>query len=98
MSRSSWCRQLPFVNPHGLDHPDHYSTAFGLAMITRVAMLCPQFSQTVNKMHHDASFDGSIGRLNTNRLLVSFVEAEVSRPAPESRLLPSGSRCRTVGA
>ena len=66
-----------FVNPHGLDHPDHYSTAFDLAMITRVAMLYPQFSQTVSKMHHDASFDGSHWSwYNTNRLLVSFEGAE----------------------
>jgi D-alanyl-D-alanine carboxypeptidase (penicillin-binding protein 5/6) len=66
-----------FANPHGLDHPDHYSTAFDLAMITRVAMLYPQFSQTVSKVHHDASFDGSRWSwYNTNRLLISFEGAE----------------------
>lgn len=66
-----------FANPHGIDHPDHYSTAFDLAMITRVAMLYPQFSQTVSKIHHDASFDGSRWSwYNTNRLLISFEGAE----------------------
>lgn len=66
-----------FVNPHGLDHPDHYSTAFDLAMITRVAMLYPQFGETVSKIQHDASFDGSRWSwYNTNRMLLSFEGAE----------------------
>lgn len=66
-----------FANPHGLDHPDHYSTAFDLAMITRVAMLYPQFGDAVSKTKHDASFDGSRWSwYNTNRLLISFEGAE----------------------
>ncbi|NLJ26270.1 MAG: D-alanyl-D-alanine carboxypeptidase [Firmicutes bacterium] len=66
-----------FANPHGLDHPDHYSTAFDLAMITRVAMLYPQFGEAVSKTKHDASFDGSRWSwYNTNRLLISFEGAE----------------------
>ena len=66
-----------FANPHGLDHPDHYSTAFDLAMITRVAMLYPQFGEAVSKTKHDASFDGSRWSwYNTNRMLLSFEGAE----------------------
>jgi D-alanyl-D-alanine carboxypeptidase len=37
-----------FVNPHGLDAPDHYSTARDLAVLARYAMENPIFAQTVS--------------------------------------------------
>jgi len=36
-----------FVNPHGLDAPDHYSTARDLAVLTACAMEDPIFARTV---------------------------------------------------
>ena len=36
-----------FVNPHGLDAPDHYSTARDLAVLTAYAMDDPIFARTV---------------------------------------------------
>ena len=36
-----------FVNPHGLDAPDHYSTARDLAVLTAYAMQDPIFARTV---------------------------------------------------
>lgn len=37
-----------FVNPHGLDAPDHYSTARDLAVLASYAMENPIFAQTVS--------------------------------------------------
>ena len=37
-----------FVNPHGLDAPNHYSTAQDLAILTCYAMQNPIFAQTVS--------------------------------------------------
>lgn len=37
-----------FENPHGLDNPNHYSTARDLAMLTAYAMKNPVFYQTVS--------------------------------------------------
>ena len=37
-----------FSNPHGLDAPDHYSTARDLAILARYAMCDPIFRQTVS--------------------------------------------------
>ena len=37
-----------FVNPHGLDAPDHYSTAHDLAILAAYAMENPIFAQTVS--------------------------------------------------
>lgn len=66
-----------FTNPHGLDSPDHYSTAFDLVMITRVALLYPGFAEAVGQTQHNATFDGSRWSwYNTNRLLFSFEGAE----------------------
>lgn len=36
-----------FSNPHGLDHPDHYSTAFDLAILARQALSHPTFARMV---------------------------------------------------
>ncbi len=36
-----------FANPHGLDAPDHYSSASDLLDLARVAMAYPEFSDTV---------------------------------------------------
>ena len=37
-----------FANPNGLDHPQHYSTARDLAVLSAYAMQNPVFSQTVS--------------------------------------------------
>ena len=37
-----------FANPHGLDHPDHYSSAMDLAILTSAAMKNPIFAKTVS--------------------------------------------------
>ena len=41
-------RNTHFVNPHGLDHPDHYSTARDLAILAAYAMDDPVFRKTVS--------------------------------------------------
>ncbi len=42
-----------FVNPHGFDHPDHYSTAADLALVSREAMRNPLFKQIVGTKAYD---------------------------------------------
>ncbi|MBO8142528.1 MAG: D-alanyl-D-alanine carboxypeptidase [Firmicutes bacterium] len=60
-----------FANPHGLDAPGHYSTAYDLALIARTALLFPTFGQIVQTPEFRPE---SISRTwrNTNRLLWSF--------------------------
>ncbi len=36
-----------FQNPHGLDSPDHYTTAYDLAILTRYAFQSPTFAELV---------------------------------------------------
>ena len=62
-------------NPHGLDHPGHYTTAYDLAMISRVALLYPKVAEIVGTKNYSPQ---SIPRhwSNTNRLLWSYAGAD----------------------
>ena len=46
-ARELGLKDTHFVNPHGLDAPDHYSTARDLAVLTGYAMQDPVFARTV---------------------------------------------------
>ena len=61
-----------FENPHGLTDPNHYTTAFDLAIIAKACMRHPYFKQLVATKEKDAIEAESGVRLsleNTNRLL-----------------------------
>lgn len=64
-----------FANAHGLDAPDHYSTAYDLAIIARAAMRYPTFSQIVRTKEFEPENISRTWR-NTNRLLWSFEGVE----------------------
>lgn len=62
-------RNTHFSNPHGLDADDHYSSAYDLAELGRVALRNPVFAKIVASPRavREASRDFLLG--NTNRLL-----------------------------
>lgn len=55
-----------FQTPHGLDAPDHYTTAYDLALITRHALGIPVFAEIVRTVTTSIS---GISLYNTNELL-----------------------------
>lgn len=64
-----------FMNPHGLHHPDHYTTSRDLALISRAAMQLPTFRHFVGTK--EWTWHGSQGAIplrNTNRLLRTMPE------------------------
>ncbi|MBO5954833.1 MAG: D-alanyl-D-alanine carboxypeptidase [Clostridia bacterium] len=64
-----------FVTPHGLDHKDHYTTAYDLANITAYALNNPIFKEIVScKQHTVQATNKSDKRYmsNKNRLLNSL--------------------------
>lgn len=71
-----------FVNPHGLTHPDHYVTAYDLAIITRYALTNPIFAELVRTKETQIDWIDQRGREsdqllhNTNRLLWMLAEAD----------------------
>lgn len=42
------CKSTNFVNPHGLHHPAHYTTAYDMALITKKAMKSAIFCEIAN--------------------------------------------------
>ena len=65
-ARSLGLRSTHFVNPNGLDAPDHYSTARDLAVLAAYAMENPVFRQTVSTKSIKA---GERSLTNHNKLL-----------------------------
>lgn len=47
--KSLGCKNTHFVNPHGLHHPDHVTTAYDMALITKEAIRHPFIRETVSK-------------------------------------------------
>ncbi|MCL2555785.1 MAG: D-alanyl-D-alanine carboxypeptidase [Firmicutes bacterium] len=68
-----------FVNPHGLHHDNHYTTAYDLAMITAYAMQNETFKQisSTRKQVIERTRENGITHIqNKNRLLASFEGAD----------------------
>ena len=59
-----------FTNPHGLDAPDHYSTAYDLALLARQALRNPTFARMVQTREARLAIQtGPNGRVVKRRLL-----------------------------
>lgn len=70
-------RSTHFVNPHGLHHPNHYSTAYDLALITRQALRHPVFAAIVRQRQLELTLgERTLPLRNTNRLLWMFEGAD----------------------
>lgn len=68
------CQHTHFNNPHGLHHPDHYTTARDLILIMREGLKEPLFRQVMHTTHYKiAPTNLSQERLisTTNKLLLS---------------------------
>lgn len=64
-----------FVNPHGLDHPEHYTTAYDLALISVYALNNPIFKEVVSTKSHTVEATNKSDKrymTNKNRLLNSL--------------------------
>lgn len=59
-------RNTNFCNPHGLHHPNHVTTAFDMAHITRLALKNPKFREIVKK----SSFDRPASNLQPEGVMV----------------------------
>lgn len=62
-----------FVNPHGLDDDNHYSSAYSMAQITREALNYPEIRTAIGTQTKVVNFDAFTKELNnTNRLLRTY--------------------------
>lgn len=59
-----------FVTPHGLDNPEHYTTAYELAKLADYAMKNETFAKVVNTKNYTVTINGYPKNItNTNELL-----------------------------
>lgn len=59
-----------FVTPHGLDDPNHYTTAYDLAILTNYALQNETFKKIVSTKTYSINFNGNSRVIsNTNELL-----------------------------
>ncbi len=64
-----------FVTPHGLDDPNHYTTAYELAYLADYALQNEKFAEIVKTQKATISINGNPREINnTNELLMSNVE------------------------
>lgn len=64
-----------FVTPHGLDSPEHYSTAYDMAIITKYALNNPTLRKLVSTSHYTMEFkNGKTKELSNTNPLLSFYQ------------------------
>lgn len=66
------CRNTHFLNPHGIYHPQHQTTAYDLALMMQQALKKPYFRHLIHRRHyHMPSTNKSRARhlINANKLL-----------------------------
>lgn len=65
------CRTTHFLNPHGLHHPQHLSTARDLSILTQVALRNPLFCEIIKTVRYTARMQPQETRifLHKNKLL-----------------------------
>ena len=74
-SRTLGLKDTHFVNPHGLDHEEHYTTAKELALITREALKSPVIREICATKRRTIPLHGDEGvrlLINHNKLLASY--------------------------
>jgi len=72
-ARELGARESHFVNPHGLYHPRHTSTAYDLAVLARAALQHPRVAEAVATAEYEFPTESGPRKLaNRNRLLVTY--------------------------
>lgn len=79
-ARKVGARDTHFANPHGLHDPNHYTSAYDLALIAREAMKYPFFNETTRTRHTTIHGNAKLGAerflVNRNRLLFRWDDCD----------------------
>lgn len=63
-----------FVTPHGLDNPEHYTTAYELAKLADYALNNETFAKVVNTKNYTVSINGYPKNITNTNELLGYVE------------------------
>ena len=79
-AREVGAKNTHFMNPHGLHHPNHYTTAYDLALITRAAIKHPILNEIMATQQASIRGNAKLGARrmlhNKNRLLYRWNECD----------------------
>jgi len=67
-------RNTHFANPHGLDDPDHYTSAHDIALFGRELLRRPELAEIVGALEYQPAWDRPAFS-NSNRLLFDYPES-----------------------
>jgi D-alanyl-D-alanine carboxypeptidase (penicillin-binding protein 5/6) len=76
MAQALDLRETHFANPHGLDAPDHYMSAFDLAKLADFAMANPAFQQIVSTRDYRLAPPSDYDLYNGNSMLQWYPGAD----------------------
>ena len=68
------CADTHFMNPHGLHHAEHYTSACDLARIAAAAMALPFFRELVSTEHHTTSTGDRVRSFRTKNKVLTQIE------------------------
>ena len=87
-----------FVNPHGLNNEDHYTTAYDLYLIFNEALKYPEFRKIIGTVSYQAQYTDSTGQAKTQAWKNSNQYLNGKSKAPEGVAVIGGKTGTTRAA
>ena len=87
-----------FVNPHGLNNEDHYTTAYDLYLIFNEALKYPEFRKIIGTVSYQAQYTDSTGQVKTQGWKNSNQYLNGKSKAPEGVAVIGGKTGTTRAA
>ena len=87
-----------FVNPHGLNNEDHYTTAYDLYLIFNEALKYPEFRKIIGTVSYQAQYTDSTGQAKTQEWKNSNQYLNGKSKAPEGVVVIGGKTGTTRAA
>ena len=87
-----------FVNPHGLNNEDHYTTAYDLYLIFNEALKYPEFRKIIGTVSYRAQYTDSTGQAKTQEWKNSNQYLNGKSKAPEGVAVIGGKTGTTRAA
>ena len=97
-AESLGCTGTHFVNPHGLDAAEHYSTAYDQYLIFRQLLVYPDFLEMINTPSIQISYNASDGTVKTKTITNTDMFVNGGKDAPEGITVTGGKTGSTSSA
>ena len=97
-AESLGCTGTHFVNPHGLDSAEHYSTAYDQYRIFRQLISYPEFLEMINTPSVQISYNAADGTVKTKTIMNTDMFINGGKNTPEGITVIGGKTGSTASA